>query len=199
MGKAQRHKGASARKKSKDNKRKAASQKTKPTPPKPATDGGAASAAVTYLEQWSLQQQQPASEPIVWKFNKTRQTFLLRAWPHREKLSSDGFKLWLPYAQSLPAALAERTVAHAREVVTSSEAAEQELLRQQEQQEQQPTNDGNGDDDDGDGASASTGAASAMTPEAREERRAVLKIQRVRALRLLKALVEPAADGGSAE
>ena len=184
MGKAQRHKGAAARDRVKKNKKKA----LKATPPKAAGDGNAGSSAMKYLEQWSLQQQLPASESSVWKFNKTRQSFLLRAWPHREKLSSDAFKLWLAYAQSLPAACAERTIAHAREVVTSSEAAEQEIARQQEQ-EQEATS--GGVDGDAGADEASAGAAATMTPEAREERRAVLKIQRVRALKLIQALVEP--------
>ena len=188
MGKAQRHKGAAARNRMKKNKKKA----LKPIPPKAASDGSAASGALTYLEQWSLQRQLPASEAAVWKFNKTRQSFLLRAWPHREKLSSDAFKLWLAYAQSLPAACAEKTVAHAREVVTSSEAAEEELARQQEAEQQQASSAGGGDGDDG---ADPPSAAPGMTPEEREERRAVLKIQRVRALKLIKALVEPSTSG----
>ena len=202
MGKAQ---GKNKGKGSKQRRRK------KPPPPPPAGTGEAAGAAAKYLEQWALQQQQPQADPSLWKFNKTRQTFLLKFWSNREKLSSDAFKTFLAYAQTLPTSCAERTIAQAREVVASSEAAEQTLLEQQQQHEQQQaakaakaaaaaSGDGGGDDDDDDWAEPpSNDDGAAMSAEAREEKRAILKIQRVRALRLLKALVEQPTGAGTDE
>ena len=155
-----------------------------------AADGGSARAAAQYLEQWVTQQAEPAGD-AVWKFNKNRQTFLLRSWAEREKVSSETFKHLLAYARSLPAACAERTMAHAREVAAASEAAEAKLL---EQEASAPA-------EGGDEAAADADDAAAIDPEAREERRAVLKIQRARSLRLLNALLEateaPAEAGGS--
>ena len=81
------------------------------------------------------------------------------------------------------------TIAHAREVVASAEAAEKALVEEQQQQEQRDAaRAAFGDDDDAD--DEEEGESSAMSPAAREEKRAVLKIQLARALRLLKVLVE---------
>ena len=181
-------KGAKAGRKLAKKRKKAAAKKAAAAAATASNDGGVVAAAAQYLEQWMLQQQQP-SEPGVWKFNKMRQTFLLRAWPHRERMTSDTFKIMLSYAASLPTACAERTIAHAREVVASAEAAEKALVEEQQQQEQRDAaRAAAGDEDDED--DEEEGESSAMSPAAREEKRAVLKIQLARALRLLKVLVE---------
>ena len=145
--------------------------------------------AAKYLEQWSLAQH---SGEATWKFNKTRQTFLLRFWPHRDKVSSDSFKVLLAYARKMPSACAERTVAQAKEVVAAAEAAELKLL------EDTPAP-ALGEDGEPDVDAPDDAAAAVLSPEEREERRAVLKIQRARALRMLKVLVEPTAMTPSAE
>ena len=174
------------------NKKKKSKRKNKAPPEPTVPEGSTASAAAQYLQQWALQQQQPAGEAPVWKFNKSKQVFLLRAWPQREKLSSDTFKLMLAYAKSLPTACAERTIVQARELAAKAEAEEQALLAQAEAAEKPEGAGGavEADDDDGDDA-AQDAADAKLNAEAREERRAILKIQRARALRLLQVLVAP--------
>lgn len=157
-------------------------------------ESGASDAAAHYLQQWALmkaatQQHLDDDASSAWKFNKNRQTFLLRSWPSREKINADTFKHLLLYVRTLPVACAERTAAHAREVAKKCEADEQTLLEQESAQAGAASGDGGGDDD---GDEAADGAAASA--EAREEQRAVLKIQRARALRLLKVLVEPGDD-----
>lgn len=68
----------------------------------------AAAAAVEYLQQWAAREEQP------WKFQKSRQTFLLQKWPDREKVTAETFRdLLLPYFQTLTAACAQRTIEQA--------------------------------------------------------------------------------------
>ena len=142
---------------------------------------GAADAAAQYLEQWSLhqQQQQGGGEDGGggWKFNKTRQTFLLKFWPGRTKVSAATFKLLLSYARSLPSGAMERTIAQAREVAAKAEAEELKLAEQQAAREAGGNDDDDDDDDDDEAAAKEL-----------EEKKAIVKIQRARAIKLLAVL-----------
>ena len=127
-----------------------------------------------------------------WKFNKTRQTFLLRFWPNRMKVTSATFKLLLSYARSLPAGPMERTLAQAREVAAKAETDEAALAEKQATKaaraasaQDSTTTGRDEDDDDGDDDDDANGDE---TVEELEEQRAVLKIQRARAVKLLQVL-----------
>ena len=156
----------------------------------PAQGSTAVTAAADYLSLWFVEQQAaapptPASgESGRWKFNKTRQSFLLKGWPHRHRVSSASFKQLLVYMRSLPAGTQERTATQAREVASTAEVAEKAPevraaeLRAGAAEEEKDADDGTGEDQP-------TGGVSAAEVE---ERRAVLQIQRARALKVLKAL-----------
>ena len=150
---------------------------------------GAAAAAAEYLQQWAEQQRQPDEEGI-WKFAKKRQIFLLKSWPDRQHVSADTFKLLLLYARSLPEAGAERTVTQAREVAANAERALEALAQiPKATGADEPLQDDDDDDDDDDEqAQALREAGAALTEEQREEQRALLMIQRQRALRLIQVL-----------
>jgi hypothetical protein len=180
-------------------KRKGKKKKAKSAPANAGGSGDngvAAQAAAKYLEQWALQQQTGTAETLVWKFNKTRQSFLLRAWPHRNRVSSATFKIFVGgYAQSLPVSCAERTLAQAKEVAAAAEASEASLLEQLAtapvvSEAENGDRDGGGQGNDADGTEAPSGPLSAAEIE---EQRALLKIKRARALRIVQALSsEPA-------
>ena len=87
----------------------------------------------------------------------------------------------------MPEACAERTVKHAKDVAASAEKAVEALA-----QSQAPTGDEDDDDDDDDDDKGQTGDT--LTEEQREEQRALLMIQRQRALRLIQVLA-PEAKG----
>ena len=151
----------------------------------PAAAGGSGSgpsdAAAEYLEQWSLRDTSGAS----WKFSKVRQTFLLKGWPHRQRVSGETFKLLLAYLRTVPEGCQQRTLDQAREVAASAEKAEQALEARVAARRELNADDDDDDDDDGlKGDSADGGVAEL------EEQRAVLRIQRARALRVLSSLVE---------
>ena len=184
-------------KKNKGNRRNGKKKKAPPAPP--SGDGSAViDAAAQYLEQWAAHQQQQddgagddSAQPQ-WKFNKTRQTFLLRFWPNRMKVTSATFKLLLSYARSLPAGPMERTLAQAREVAAKAEADEAALAEKQATKaaraasaQDSTTTGRDEDDDDGDDDDDANGDE---TVEELEEQRAVLKIQRARAVKLLQVL-----------
>ena len=152
-----------------------------------SSQGTAAAAAAEYLQQWAEQQRLPKGEEGAWKFAKKRQVFLLKSWADRQQVSADTFKLLLLYARSLPEACAERTVKHAKDVAASAEKAVEALA-----QSQAPTGDEDDDDDDDDDDKGQTGDT--LTEEQREEQRALLMIQRQRALRLIQVLA-PEAKG----
>ena len=176
----------------------------KPSRPEGSADDGSSSeqqsaavtAAAEYLQQWAAEQQRGGAaddDESVWKYKKVRQSFLLKSWPHRMRVSGDTFKLLLSYVRTLPSGCAERTIAQARKVMTEAEEAATALAEQQQQQQQQQQTDDNDDDDDDDD---DDGNAAALSARALEERRAVLLIQKTRALRLLQVL--GATEGGDA-
>ena len=152
---------------------------------KPNKSGDAAGSAADYLVAWS---QHHAGDDAAWKFNKSRQTFLLKSWPTR-KMSSDVFKLFLQYAATLPTACAERTITQAREIAAKAESAEEALSTA----EQPPV----ADDDDDDAVDGGAATSTETSAEERAEQLALLKIKRARALRLLKVLVDPVAEPAS--
>ena len=132
------------------------------------------------MQQWTTRDQEDEGANGAWKFNKTRQTFLLKFWSHRQRVSGDTFKLFLQYATSLPAACAARTATQARELAESAEKEATLILEQQEQQAANASAGGGADDGDDDDDATTTAAL--------EEKRAVLMIQTARATRLLQVL-----------
>ena len=142
-------------------------RKRKAAQARPAPDVSAGEAAAEYLEQWKCRE----SVGTAWKFSKKRQTFLLRAWPDRSKLSGDAFKKLLPYLQELHENARARTLAQARGVVEQCEAAEKAAAA----------------DAGVDGEEAGDDAD--LTPEEAAEERALRKIRHARALRVVAALI----------
>ena len=147
-----------------------------------SSGSSAVKAAAEYLEAWALHKQQKPDEPPVWKFNKTRQTFLLRSWPRSKLVSGATFKLLLAYLSSCPDACRERTVVQAREVASTAEKAEAALVAAAAEKELSA----NGDEDEVDAEEDRAASAAAEL----EERRAHLQIQLSRSLRVLKVLGE---------
>jgi hypothetical protein len=153
-----------------------------------ATAGGAAAAAASeYLEQWAVRKEPNAT----WKFSKSRQTFLLKGWPHSHRVSRDSFKHLLNYLQTLPEGTATKTIEQAKQVATSAEkdelALEARVAARKELAADADAADEEDDEDNetgGGGGAAQDGGIAAL-----EEQRAMLKIQRARALRVLNALV----------
>jgi hypothetical protein len=152
------------------------------------TAGGAAAAAASeYLEQWAVRKEPNAT----WKFSKSRQTFLLKGWPHSHRVSRDSFKHLLNYLQTLPEGTATKTIEQAKQVATSAEkdelALEARVAARKELAADADAADEEDDEDNetgGGGGAAQDGGIAAL-----EEQRAMLKIQRARALRVLNALV----------
>lgn len=163
---------------------KAAAAVASSKPNDSSENSAAAAAASDYLEQWMTRDEASSA----WKFNKTRQTFLLKGWPHRHRVSGETFKLLLGYVQTLPDSTAQRTAEQAREVAASAEKAEQ-ALEARAAARRELAADAAEDDEGEDGADDDDGVAEL------EEKRAVLKIQQARALRVLNSLV---AAGGRA-
>ena len=60
--------------------------------------------ALRYLAEWARR------EKGGWKFNKTRQSYLLKHWPDRVRVPAVDFKLLLAYLQSLSGASRQRTM-----------------------------------------------------------------------------------------
>ena len=195
-----------------------------PTTPASST---AATAAAEYLEQWEVRSAQPGT----WKFSKTRQTFLLKGWPHRQRVSTRTFKRLLDYLHTLPYSCRERTIEQAREVTKAVEAAEAALEARiaaraelaaaaadgggDDDDDDDDDGDGGGDNgdgggddsdgggddgdgggDDGDGSTTNNDGVQDATKGGvsddaeLEEQRAVLSIQRARALRVLHCLLD---------
>ena len=157
-------------------------KKGKPAPT--ATDAttnqsSASAAAAEYLSLWVLHQQTTEAAESQWKFSKTRQSFLLKCWPHRHRVSGPSFKQLLVYMGTLPSGTRQRTIVQAREVASSAESAESAL----EARLVDKQNDVENDNDDGDDDAEAPGSAAAI-----EERRAVLQIQRARAEKVLRVL-----------
>ena len=125
-----------------------------------ATAGSAASSALEYLEAWRDR------EGGEWKFNKNRQSYLLRAWPEPTKMPRAAFELLLLYASTLHPGARARAAEQARTVASEAEAELKVLEGRPE-----------GEADEGDG-----------------ERAAVLKIRLMRSLKVEEAL-EGAEDG----
>ena len=121
--------------------------------------------ALEYLERWVAH----SAGQGEWKFSMRRQLFLLKHWPDRERVPNTAFKHLLLYFQNMPEALTQKTIEAARKVAADAEAQEAEADAAAEEA---------GDDGDDDGEA--------------EERKALLKIQRARALRVLEAMLEEA-------
>ena len=135
--------------------------------------------ALQYLREWTNR------EESGWKFNKTRQTYLLKSWPHRDKVPGDEFKQLLQYMLTLPAGSTQRTIEQARSVAEEAERqdrAEGEAQAAREAVAARREEDGDDADEDGDDAEQAEAEASA-------ERRALLKIKRARALKVLQTLM----------
>ena len=180
MGKAQK---GSKKSKKRAAKKKAQKAKLAAAAAADTSESAAVQAAAVYLEQWTQQQQQTE---VVWKFSKVRQSFLLKEWPKRKRVSAATFKLLLGYMRSLPAASAERTATQAKELAAKAEVDEAALLEQRAAAAADAAANGDGDGDGGE----PTAEAIEM-----EERLAVLKIQSARAKKVLQVLgvaLEPA-------
>ena len=145
--------------------------------------GGSSGAAAEYLEQWTLRDTSGA-----WKFSKVRQTFLLKGWPHRQRVTGETFKLFLAYLRTLTEGCQQRTLEQAREVAASAEKAEQ-ALEARSAARRELAADADGDEDEDEDGDAEGEAVNGGVAEL-EEQRAVLRIQRARALRVLSSLVE---------
>ena len=165
---------------------KARSGITKPDGAGSSESHSATEAAAEYLQRWYAAQQDGGSKMGAeddgrgWKYKKVRQAFLLKSWPNRARVNADTFKLLLSYARTLPEACAERTLTQARQVAAEAEAAATALAEQHEQQQQQHKDDDDDDEDEEDTAELSV--------KALEGKRAVLLIQRTRALRMIQVL-----------
>ena len=163
----------------------------------PAQGSSAVTAAADYLSLWFVGQQVPPpargenDEPANrWKFNKTRQSFLLKGWPHRHRVSGASFKQLLAYMRSLPAGTQERTATQAREVASSAEVAEKalELRAAAIRAGAAEDEDKDADEDTADGTGGEGKPTEGVSAAEVEERRALLQIQRARALKVLKVL-----------
>ena len=76
--------------------------------------------ALSYLAEWTRRDEGG------WKFNKTRQTYLLKFWPDRVKIPNDDFKQLLPYLLSLQGPGRQRTLEQARGVAEDAEREDRE-------------------------------------------------------------------------
>jgi hypothetical protein len=160
-----------------------------PSPEPVANTSNAVAAASEYLENWSLHRQTGTTP---WKFSKRIQTFLLKSWPHRHRVPGPAFKQLLAYLTSLPTNAAQRTIEQARELASSAEAAskalEEKAVAQQAEGTERDEGEDSGDDEDDEVVDDATAN---LTAQELEERKAVLKIQQARALRVLSVLVSP--------
>ena len=162
----------------------------------PGGDGaGTVAKARDYLAAWALQQQRGDDEDATWKFNKTRQSFLLKSWPHRHRVDGPTFKHLLAYITTMASGAKQRTVGQARQVAASAEATEKTLTARAAARQQQQEEDDE-EDEDGDAAKGEERAAIAAEEE---ERRALVQIQRARALRVLKVLLDEEPSSAAAD
>jgi hypothetical protein len=127
--------------------------------------------AVEYLEQWTEQNEGRVS---AWKFNKTRQSFLLRSWPSRDRLPSGAFQLLLGYLTKLPEGCRIRTIEQAQREAQVAEEGEKEAQVAAEAAR----------------ARADEAGGEDVTLDEIEERIALFKIQRARALKVMQALTQ---------
>lgn len=133
---------------------------------------------VEYLHQWS---EYAKGNSVDWKFNKTRQSHLLRSWPSRNRLPSTAFKDFLLYLGKLPENCRKRTIEQAHNEARLAEEGEREAQAEAEAEAAAATCDEverAGDEDGHDGKL-----------EAIEKRIAECKIQHARALKVLQVLL----------
>ena len=145
--------------------------------------------ALTYLAEWTRR------DEGVWKFNKTRQTYLLKFWPDRAKIPNDDFKQLLPYLLSLQGPGRQRTLEQARGVAEDAEREDREEGEAQAALEAAGTA-GDAGDDGGEAGGEEEGAQSEA--EAAAHRRALLKIKRARALKVMQTLMTSEEEGAAA-
>lgn len=144
--------------------------------------------ALEYLRQWT------ARGEGGWKFNKTRQTYLLKFWPDRARVPNDEFKQLLEYMLSLPTGGAQRTIDQARAVAEEAERLDREegevqAAREADIERDGANGEGGGDHEDGEESKADA--------EASAERRALLKIKRARALKVMQTLLAVSDTAGT--
>ena len=144
--------------------------------------------ALSYLAAWTRRDEGG------WKFNKTRQTYLHRSWPDRAKIPNDDFKRLLPYLLSLQGPGRQRTLEQARGVAEDAEREDREEGEAQAALEAAGTA---GDAGDGGGEAGEEGGAQSEA-EASAHRRALLKIKRARALKVMQTLVASDEEGAAA-
>jgi hypothetical protein len=143
---------------------------------------GAGPQALAYLAEWARRSEGG------WKFNKTRQTYLLKHWPNRDRIPGDEFKQLLAYMLSLPAGGRQRTIEQARGV------AEEAERQDREEGQAQAAREAGGDASGGDAGEGEDDDVQAEA-QASAQRRALLKIRRARALKVLQTLMASAAGG----
>jgi len=160
-------------------KRRAAKKREDAMAAKPETEK-AGPLALEYLRQWTTR------EEGGWKFNKTRQTYLLKFWPDRARVPNDEFKQLLEYMLSLPGGGAQRTIDQARAVAEEAERLDREEGEVQAAREADVARDGEGGEGEGENEDGDESKADA---EASAERRALLKIKRARALKVMQTLL----------
>ncbi|KAL3898385.1 MAG: hypothetical protein SGPRY_012851 [Prymnesium sp.] len=131
-------------------------------------------AAMEYLKEWTARHEGSESS---WKFNKTRQVFLLKAWPDRSRLPAEAFKQLLVYMTSLPDSLQQRTVEQAQKEAEEAERAQEEAEVQLAAVSEE------GDENEGE----------EMADEL-NERLAIFKIRRARALKVIQTLTTGAQE-----
>ena len=145
--------------------------------------------ALAYLDAWTRRDEGG------WKFNKTRQTYLLKFWPDRAKIPNDDFKRLLPYLLSLQGPGRQRTLEQARGVAEDAEREDREEGEAQAALEAAGTA---GDAGDGGGEAGGEEGGAQSEAEASAHRRALLKIKRARALKVMQTLVASEEEGADA-
>ena len=150
--------------------------------------------ALSYLAEWAQRDEGR------WKFNKTRQTYLLKHWPDRAKIPNDDFKQLLAYLLSLQGPGRQRTVEQARGVAEDAERQDREEGEAQAAREAAGAT-GGATVDAGDGGGEAGGEeeeGAQSEAEASAQRRALLKIKRARALKVMQTLITSEVEGAAA-
>ena len=144
--------------------------------------------ALAYLADWVRRDEGG------WKFNKTRQTYLLKYWPDRAKIPNEDFKQLLEYLLSLQGPGRQRTVEQARGVAEDAEVQDRDEGEAQAAREAEGAGGAGGAAGGGGGEAGEEGEGAQSEAEASAQRRALLKIKRARALKVMQTLIasEPA-------
>lgn len=77
-----------------------------------------------YIREWMARDTNDSGLEASWKFNKIIQTWAINNCFDKNKVDSDLFKLWLPYAKTIQGSARERLVELAKEALTVSSERE---------------------------------------------------------------------------